>query len=133
MTNFKVERDEVSAPFFDAAAAGVLMIRRCPVCGSAYPPYQRRCSDGSELEWEPASGRATLVSWAVDHAPALDPALAGPDDSSSLFGLVELEEGPWLQVPLVGVEGGLLREGIAMRLKFIRPGNGEAIPAFTRT
>ncbi|MCU1346511.1 MAG: hypothetical protein JWL70_2777 [Acidimicrobiia bacterium] len=132
MTGFSVERDDASASFFDAAAAGRLMIRRCPVCGTAYPPYQRRCPDGTALEWEQASGRAALVTWAVDHGPVLDPTLAAADGTVSIFGLVELEEGPWLQVPLVGVEVGELSEGIPMRVEFVRPGNGEAIPAFTR-
>jgi uncharacterized OB-fold protein len=131
VTGFAVERDEASTALFDAAAEGVLLIRRCPVCGSTYPPYQRRCVDSNQLEWLPASGTAALITWAVEHAPPLDPALAGPDGDTSTFGLVELEEGPWLQVPLVGIGARSLKEGMPMRLEFIRPGDGEAIPAFT--
>jgi uncharacterized OB-fold protein len=131
MTGFRVERDEVSAPFFDAAANGVLLIRHCPVCGTAYPPYQRRCADGRELEWMPASGRAVLVTWATEHAPPLDPVLAGADGATSTFGLVELDEGPWLQVPLIDVEIESLAEGVTMQVQFVRPDGGEAIPVFT--
>jgi len=131
MTGFSVVRDEASAPFFDAANSGDLLIRRCPICGAHYPPGQRRCVDGEQLEWVRASGSAVLVSWAVEHAPALDPVLSGSDGLTSKFGLVELEEGPWMQVPLIDVEDDRLNEGVAMRVKFIRPGDGEAIAAFT--
>ena len=131
MTGFRVERDDASAPFFDAAADGGLLIRRCPVCGTAYSPYQRRCADSDDLEWVSASGRAVLVTWATEHAPPLDPVLAGVDGTTSTFGLVELDEGPWLQVPLIDVEIESLAEGVAMQVQFVRPDGGEAVPAFT--
>ncbi|MCU1344682.1 MAG: hypothetical protein JWL70_948 [Acidimicrobiia bacterium] len=131
MTGFRVERDAASAAFFDASDAGVLLIRRCPVCGTYYPPHQLRCGDSDRLEWAKASGRAQLVSWAVEHLEPLDPVLAATGGVSSAFALVELEEGPWLQVPLVGTEIEALREGLAMRVEFVRPGGGEAIAAFT--
>jgi len=129
VSGFTVERDDASAPFFDAAAEGTLLIRRCPSCGTHYAPQQPRCADGTELEWVPASGRGTLVTWAVDHAPALDPLLASSDGTST-FGLVELDEGPWLQVPIVDTASGRLAEGRAVSVRFVRPGDGEAIPVF---
>jgi hypothetical protein len=132
VSGFAIERDDASAPFFDAAAEGTLLIRRCPVCGTAYPPNRTRCADSDELEWVAAGGSAVLVSWAIDHAAPLDPALASPAASTSTYGLVELDEGPWLQVPIVGVAPDDLAEGIAMRVQFVRPGDGEAMPAFTR-
>jgi uncharacterized OB-fold protein len=131
VNGFRVERDDASAVFFNAAADGVLLIRRCPVCGTRYPPQQLRCADSDELEWTPSAGTGVLVSWAVDHAPPLDAALASPDGVTSVFGLVELDEGPWVQVPLVATEPTLLREGMALQVTFIRPGEGEPVPAFT--
>jgi uncharacterized protein len=130
VSEFTVERDDASAPFFDAAANGTLLVRHCPACGATYQPQQPRCADGTELEWVPASGRGTLVAWAVDHSPALDPALAS-SDGWSVFGLVELDEGPWLQVPIVDVDPATLVAGRTMHVRFVRPGTGEAIPAFS--
>ncbi len=104
MDHFSVLRDEQSAPFFDAARAGQLLIRRCALCGRYYPPNQSLCGDGEQLDWVPAGGEATLVTWAVDHGSVLDPVLAGPDGASSVFGVVELAEGPWLNVPIVGAD-----------------------------
>jgi uncharacterized OB-fold protein len=132
VSGFQVTRDDASAPFFDAAAEGTLLIRRCPVCGTSYPPQTSRCADSDQLEWVPASGSAVLVSWAVDHAAPLDPVLASPGGGTSTYGFVELSEGPWLEVPIVGVASGDLNVGVAMRVEFVRPGEGEAVPAFTR-
>jgi uncharacterized OB-fold protein len=131
MSGFTVRRDDASAPFYDATAESRLLIRRCPACGTAYPPQQRRCRDGEELRWEEASGQAVLISWAVDHTPPLDDLLASPDGQTATYGLVELAEGPWLQVPIVNASPTSLAEGIAMRVLFIRPGDGEQLPAFT--
>ena len=65
MSDFAIERDERSAPFFDAAAENRLLIRRCSACGSAYAPHIARCRDGTELTWEEASGHGTLLTRAV--------------------------------------------------------------------
>jgi uncharacterized OB-fold protein len=131
MTVFRVERDADSDAFFDGTGEGTLLIRRCETCGTYDAPASRQCRLGHELGWVAASGRARLVSWGVDHSPPLDPILAIPDGSASAFGFVELAEGPWIQVPLVGVEPASLREGVDMTVTFVRPGDGEAIPAFT--
>ncbi len=131
MSGFLVVADATSLPFFEAAAVGRLMIKRCTTCGRALPPQARRCTDSDELSWETASGAAVLVTWAVDHVPPLDHELASPDGRTSTFGIVELDEGPWLQVPIVGCEPSSLAVGIAMHATFIRPGDGEALPAFT--
>ena len=130
MSAFSIARDDESAPFFDAAARGDLVIHRCRSCGRSYAPHQHTCGDGGPLEWVPAAGVATLVTWAVDHGPPLDPQLASPDGGPTVLGVVELEEGPWMYVPVVGAEIDALREGMELVVRFVRPGDGEAIPAF---
>jgi uncharacterized OB-fold protein len=130
MTAFSVSRDEDSAPFFDAAARHELAIRRCERCERFYPPHQHTCGDGGPLRWVPAAGTATLVAWAVDHGPPVDPALASPGGDSSVLGLVELDEGPWMYAPVVGADGAELHEGAKLAVRFVRPGDGEVIPAF---
>jgi hypothetical protein len=127
----RIERDELSAPFYEATARGKLLIRRCPVCANAYAPQVERCGDSDTLTWEEAKGTGVLVTWAVDHSPPLDPDLASPDGSKVTFGFVELAEGPWLQVPIVDGDPSSLMEGMALQVRFIRPGDGEAIPAFS--
>ncbi|MBN9112436.1 MAG: OB-fold domain-containing protein [Pseudonocardia sp.] len=127
---FRVERDEVSATFFDAARENRLLLRKCVVCGRLYPPYQLRCVDGDEFTWQPAAGRAVLRSWAVDHGRPLTPELAPPDGGPALVGMVELDEGPWMSVALVGTPPGALHEGLEMTVEFVALGGGEPVPVF---
>ena len=130
MSGFRIERDERSAEFYDATGADRLLIRRCPVCGTLHPPQVAHCVDSDTLEWQEADGTGTLIAWAVDHSAPLDPALAAPDGATAVFGFVELTEGPWMQVPIVDADPASLAVGAAMTVRFIRPGGGEAIPAF---
>ena len=70
-----IRRDERSAPFFDAAAADRLLIRRCAKCGRWLAPQAGGCygCDGEDPGWAAASGHGTLVSWAVLHLRASPP------------------------------------------------------------
>jgi uncharacterized OB-fold protein len=59
--------DEVSAPFWEAAAAGRLVLARCGVCGElVHPPV---C--GHELVWEAVEGGGAVRSWTVVRQPFL--------------------------------------------------------------
>jgi uncharacterized protein len=61
-----VARDGSTAEFFDGAAAGRFLIRQCPD-GHFSEPAAAACTTcgRTELRWVPATGGATLVSWAV--------------------------------------------------------------------
>ncbi len=123
-----VSRDEASAAFFDAAASGQLLIRRCAACGHWQAPYTRggvaldRCAQctSERLEWAPASGDATLVTWTVVHSR---------EGAAPPVGVVELAEGPWLTAPLDADPGGLAA-GMALFVGFSRPDGGEPVPVF---
>lgn len=130
MTGFRVERNEATATFFDAAREGRLLIRRCAVCARVYPPQQRRCADSAQLEWTPASGAATLVTWAVDHGAVVSPELVSAGGADSVIGVVELAEGPWMNAALPGVDPAQLAAGMAMQVQFLKLGGGEPVPVF---
>jgi len=122
-------RDDESAPFFDAAGRGELVVRRCAQCRHLRAPEVRgcpRCYDGA-FTWSAVSGRATLVSWAVAHERQPD-----GETLTKPFALVELEEGPWITAPLVDVAIDTVAAGDALHVRFVRLGGGEAIPSFTR-
>ena len=112
-----VARDEATEEFFDGTTAGVYLIRRCEPDGHASKPQVVQCSVcGSEqLRWEPSSGEAKLVTWAV---------LA----ESSVVAVAELAEGPWVWAALICDDPSVLREGTALRIGFERPAGSEAIP-----
>lgn len=128
--SFRVERDEASAVFFDAARAGQLVVRHCPVCGRLFPPAQRECPDGDALDWEPVAGTATLVTWSVDVGTSTAPELADAGGDGEVIGIVELTEGPWLHTALPGVDPATLREGMPMRVELLALGGGEPVPTF---
>jgi uncharacterized OB-fold protein len=59
-------------PFWDAAAAGKLLVKRCTACGAAHHYPRARCPFcGSErTEWTEASGLGTVYSYSVfRHGP----------------------------------------------------------------
>ena len=107
-------------------------MRRCPDGGRTFAPHVHACVEhGVECEWVPSEGTATLVTWSVDPSPPLDAALATPDGASSIVGMVELAEGPWMYAAIVGADPSSLAEGAALQVQFVRPGGGEAVPVFT--
>src|SRR5215210_2721645 len=61
--------DEASAPFYEGAARGELMLQRCGSCGAFMWPVKPRCVEcfSGEIAWERASGHAALYSFAVVH------------------------------------------------------------------
>ena len=130
-----IVRDEASAPFFDAAADGRLLIRRCGACGHWVAPYLRmgatldRCPacSSDRLGWAEASGRGTLVTWTVVHPGRREPAEVGA--GAHAVGVVELDEGPWLTARL-DADGADLTAGMAVAVAFVRPGGGEPVPVF---
>jgi uncharacterized OB-fold protein len=61
--------DEQSAPFWTAAARGVLTVARCGDCRSFTIPPDQICpncgSTAPEFTFEPVSGEGTVRSWTV--------------------------------------------------------------------
>ncbi|HXW46851.1 MAG TPA: hypothetical protein VEL03_18820 [Streptosporangiaceae bacterium] len=128
-----VERDAATAEFFDAAAAGVFLLRRCAGGHYSEPPAARctTCGD-ADLHWAPAAGGASLVSWAVTWTAAEPGAEAG----ATVLVIAELDEGPWWWSRLAGsdtvaLSTGALSVGARLVLSFARAdGEHEAVPVF---
>src|SRR6266545_2256231 len=123
-----LRRDGRTDPFFDGAAAGRLMIRRCDGCAGRYAPDASECPGcGGELGWAEASGHAALVSWAISHGR---PRPDGSTPPPAVLALVELGEGPWLHSRLDEVARADLREGLPLQAHFEHPGQGESYLVF---
>jgi uncharacterized OB-fold protein len=126
MTLTPVVRDEHSAPFFDGAAEGTLMLRYSPGSGEWSEPAALVCSvsQARDLEWRAASGTGELVSWTIKPGRRRD----GEVTPDVVIGIVELAEGPWLTLRLVDAEGPELRVGLPVSVDFVRPEGGEPMP-----
>jgi uncharacterized OB-fold protein len=116
-----IRRDGRTDPFFDGAAEGRLMTRRCEACGRWFAPDATGCPDcgDDDLAWAEASGEALLVSWAVAHSRT---------GTTAPLALVELAEGPWMYGRLAGVAEP--REGLPLHARFVHPEEGESYPLF---
>ena len=130
MTDFRIERDDDSGPYFDAAREGRLLVRRCDACDQLHPPQQASCPGGHELSWTAVAGTGTLVTWSVDHGPAISPGLTSATGQGEVIGIVELDEGLWLNTALPGADPGALRAGLPMKVDFLPLGGGEPVPVF---
>lgn len=111
-----VTRDTFSAPFFDAAANGILLLRYSPSSGEWSEPAAMVCSvtQARDLEWRPSSGRGELVSWTVKR--------------DAVIGIVELAEGPWLTLLLPDADPAALRVGTPVTVAFVKPEGSEFLP-----
>ncbi|MFJ8593858.1 Zn-ribbon domain-containing OB-fold protein [Streptomyces sp. NPDC093598] len=98
------EPDAFTRTYWDAAAEGRLLIRRCGACGRAHHYPREFCPHcwSEDVTWETASGRATLYTWSVVHRNDLPPF---PDRVPYVAAVVELAEGPRMMTEIVGSEG----------------------------
>lgn len=112
-----------NAPFWEATAAGKLLLKRCEACGQThfYPrPLCPFCASG-RTTWVEASGRGeiytltTVKKWEVKAAVAF----------------VQLEEGPRLQALVAHEDPAALRIGDKVVAQFADAENGFKIVVFT--
>src|SRR4051794_34306130 len=104
---------ELTAPVWEAAKRGELLLQHCPSCGAfQYYPRPACVACGSlELALEPASGRGTVFSYTVARRPT-HPAFE--DMVPMVIALVDLEEGPRLTTNIVDCEPEAVAIGAAV-------------------
>jgi uncharacterized OB-fold protein len=121
--------DNTTRPFWDAAREGRFLIKRCRACERAhfYPrPFCPHCwSD--DVDWEEASGRASLYTWSVVHQNDLPP---WPDRVPYVAAVVELEEGPRAMTNIVDCDFESLRVGQPLQVAFRAASDDVTLPVF---
>ncbi|MGW0712529.1 Zn-ribbon domain-containing OB-fold protein [Streptomyces sp. NPDC002643] len=120
--------DQFTRVYWDAAAAGRLLVRRCGGCGRAHHYPREFCPYcwGEDVGWEEASGLATLYTWSVVHRNDLPPF---GERVPYVPAVVELAEGPRMMSEVVECEEGALRVGMGLEVVF-REVDGVAVPVF---
>ncbi len=122
--------DDFTRAFWDAAAEGRLLIRRCRVCGRAHHYPREFCpycwSEPADCVWEQVSGRATLYTWSVVHRNDLPPFGTRVPYTAAV---VELAEGPRMMTEIVGCPEGELNVGMPLKAAFRAEGE-VAVPVF---
>jgi hypothetical protein len=113
--------DPVTAPFWDAAKEGRLMLGRCKDTGKHFFP-PRGVSPftlSSNVELVPASGQGVLYTYTVMRTK--EPYIPA---------MVELAEGPRLFTNLVNVAPEDVRIGMNLRVEFVGTEGGPPVPMF---
>lgn len=124
------EVDAFTRAYWDAAAEGRLLVRRCGACGRAHHYPREFCPHcwSEDVVWEAASGLATLYTWSVVHRNDLPPF---GERTPYVAAVVDLDEGPRMMTEVVDatedMEGaeGELRVGMGLEVAF-----REGVPVF---
>jgi uncharacterized OB-fold protein len=117
--------DDETRPWWDAARAGTLLIRRCEDCDRPhfYPrPFCPTCWS-ENVSWLPASGAATLYTYSVVRFNDLPPF---GDRVPYVAAIVELAEGPRMMTNLVDCAIEDVAIGMTLTVTF-RPGTGDLV------
>ena len=109
--------------FWEAAAQGRFLVRRCAACGRAhwYPRAICPFCFSDKTEWLPASGRGRVYSYSVMRRTLEPYAIA----------YVTLEEGPTMLTNIVDCGLNALKVDLEVKLVFKRAEGGQMVPMFT--
>jgi uncharacterized OB-fold protein len=121
--------DEISAPFFEGANRGKLMLQHCAACGRWSFPVRERCPHclSAQLGWRAASGRGTLYTFAIMHQ-VMNPGFAAEVPYNVCQ--IDLAEDVRMVANVVGVPNADLRIGMALEAVFEDVAEGVRIPRF---
>jgi uncharacterized OB-fold protein len=122
------EADAATRTYWDAAANGRLLVRRCGACARAHHYPREFCPHcwSEDVSWEDASGRATLYTWSVVHRNDLPPFR---ERTPYVAAVVDLAEGPRMMTEIVECpDAGRLRAGTDLEVTF-----REGVPVFRPT
>lgn len=110
-------------PYWDAATAGRLVIRRCGSCGKLhhYPRAVCPFCFADATEWQTASGRGTIYAYSIMRRAEVAYAIA----------YVTLDEGVTMLTNIVDCEFDSLRIGQPVRVVFKPTSGGPPLPMFT--
>ena len=109
--------DAFTRSYWDAVAEGRLLLRRCADCGRPHHYPREFCPYcwSEAVDWEQASGRATLYTWSEVRLNDLAPFR---DRLPYVVAVVELEEGPRMMTTVVDCPVEQLRIGMALVVSF---------------
>ena len=109
-------------PFWDAAAEGRLMIKKCTSCGQVhhYPRSICPLCFSNTTGWLQASGRGTIYSYSVMRRVPVPYAI----------GYVTLEEGVTMMTNIVDGDLDAIRIGQAVKVVFKATEGGPPVPMF---
>ena len=110
-------------PFWDAAAAGTLLIKRCGACGEPHYYPRALCPFclSADTRWEEAAGTATIYSLST---------MRRGKDAPYTLAYVTLDEGPAVLTTIATDDPDALAIGQRVRVRFAPSDGGAPYPMF---
>jgi uncharacterized OB-fold protein len=110
-------------PYWEAAARGKLLLKRCKACGEChfYPRVLCPFCFSDKTEWREAAGTGTIYSFSVTRRAEVAYAIA----------YVTLAEGPTMLSNIVDCDLNAIRIGQKVTLVFKPSENSQPVPMFT--
>ena len=122
------QTDNVSAPYWAAAAEGKVLYQECTACGHRqFYPRAMCTACGETPEWVRASGRGTVHTFTVIRQNYGRPFR---DELPYVVAIVELEEGPRLMTNVTGIAVEDVRIGLPVQVYFELAAEGVGVPFF---
>jgi uncharacterized protein len=121
--------DPESAPYWEGAKAGRLMIQRCKATGQHFL-YSRVLTPGvddAQVEWVEAGGKGAVYSFTVARRPA---GAAFKDDVPYVIASVEVDEGARIMSNVVTDDLDTVHIGMRVEVVFDRVSDDLTIPKF---
>ena len=118
--------DAVSAPFWEAAARGELLIQECPSCGHRqFYPRALCTACGADAEWLTRSGRGTVHTFTVIRQNRAKPF---KDELPYVVAMIELDEGARMMGNVTGCDPDDVHIGMPVEVYFVEADEGVGVP-----
>jgi uncharacterized OB-fold protein len=120
---------ELTAPYWEAAREGRLVVQECQSCRQVWHPPLPRCPHchAAGPGWRQVSGEGTVYTYTIVRHPT-HYAFAG--QVPYVLAIVELAEGPRLVTAITGVPPEEVRAGQPVRVVFREVAGGVTLPYF---
>ena len=114
-------------PFYDACAAGKLVLQRCQQCGHVlfYPRTHCDACQSDQLAWEDASGAGTIASYTVVRR-----AVSADFETPYVIALIDLAEGPRMMSQIIDADPDALAVGLSVKVDFAAWSEDITLPVF---
>ncbi|WP_338470975.1 OB-fold domain-containing protein [Niallia sp. XMNu-256] len=108
-----------SKPFWDGIARHEFLLQKCKDCNEwiFYPRNICPHCWSNQLEWLPASGKATLKTWSIVHRPGHP---GWQSVAPYVLGVIELEEGPTMLTHLLVDSHEELKIGLPLQISYTK-------------
>jgi uncharacterized protein len=120
---------ELTAPYWNAAREGRLVVQECRSCGQLTHPPLPACPGchATEPGWREVSGAGTVYTYTVVRHPTH---FAFADQIPYVLALVELAEGPRLITGITGCPPDEVHVGMPVHVVFREVTEGTTLPYF---